>query len=42
MARWLCLERELLFLISYGIAGAWERLRLDWMIRREKLFETCF
>jgi hypothetical protein len=34
MARLLCLERELLSMILFGTAGAWERLRLEWMIRR--------
>jgi hypothetical protein len=33
MARGLCLDRELLFVISFGTLGAWERLRLDCMIR---------
>jgi hypothetical protein len=34
MVRWLCLERELLSVISSDAAGAWEKLRLDWMIQR--------
>jgi hypothetical protein len=34
MARWLCLERELLSVISFVAIGAWERLRLDLMIRQ--------
>jgi hypothetical protein len=29
MARWLCFERLLSFVISFGTVGAWERLRLD-------------
>jgi hypothetical protein len=34
MARWLCLVCELLFVISFVVAGALEKLRLDWMIRQ--------
>jgi hypothetical protein len=34
IASWLCLERELLSVISSDATGAWEQLRLDWMMRR--------
>jgi hypothetical protein len=38
MARWLCPERELLSVISSDVAGAWEKLILDWMIRQGMYF----
>jgi hypothetical protein len=34
MALWLYLERKLLSVISFGAAEAWEKVTLDWMIRR--------
>jgi hypothetical protein len=35
MARLLRLERELLYVISSDVAGAWKKLRLDWMILQD-------